>query len=142
MDQKIKDKIAEQYGPIKLNRGRWFIIADALDKGAPHELWHLCDPRFKEDLDFATYQTCSWYDDRPITPNWRCSCNKIPPDSIVAVWCLLEPDHTSECIQEALKFNIEDELQDAADEYAMAIWGPMEEESWDYMHDIGDLLGS
>ncbi len=139
MDEKIKERITEQYGPIKLIRGRWFIIANTLDFGPeyPHELWHLCDMKWPEDMNCAEYQTKSWYDDRPIKASWKCVCGATPPDTIVAVWCLLEPEYTSEAIKEAM---IEPEPSDDDDEPYSFRMDDMDSESWDYMHDIGDYF--
>jgi hypothetical protein len=99
----LDEFIKEAYGTVKLKRGRWYIIQE---DECGHGLWHQCAKGI-QDLDFATYVTYSSYKDMPVKPSWKCSCNAIPPDSIVAVWCLLEPENTSEQVQEALAYDHE-----------------------------------
>jgi hypothetical protein len=67
-----------------------------------HELWHQCE-KDSWEMEVAAYFAFSEFGNRPIIPKWRCEiCFAQPPDSIVAVWALLEPDTTSEEVQEVL----------------------------------------
>ncbi len=101
LEQVIKD----EYGVVKLKRGRYYIIkAEHEDH---HELWHQCD-KDSTLLDIVTYETTSEHTYLPIKPGWRCMCGMRPPESIVGVWCLLEPDYTSEEVQSEL--NKDDEI--------------------------------
>jgi len=101
-----KEYIKEEYGDVKLKRGRWRVLLHEYDDY--HDLWHQCD---KDDWDMydSEYMTnvqndVSYTGVRKIKPNWHCvNCFAVPPPSVITVWCLLEPDYTSEHVQFALE---------------------------------------
>lgn len=96
----FEERITERYGPIKLKRGRWYLIDQAeIQEG--YELWHQCEKGLTH-LELVDYKVLSDYDSKNLKPSWRCSCNAQPPDSIVTVWCLMEPEKTSEIVQDEL----------------------------------------
>jgi hypothetical protein len=99
--------VEEGYGPQKLKRGRWRICFH--DDDCFHDLWHQCEKDNWDmyDSEYMTSVPCdvSFTGIRKINPNWHCtSCFAVPPASIMAVWCLLEPDYTSEKVQEAISY--------------------------------------
>ena len=99
----IDEYLDAEYGKTKFKKGRWRILAPDAIKSDTHELWHQCD-KASWDMEMVGYCVYSEYAERPVIPKWRCEiCFKSPPDSIVAVWALLEPDATSTEIQEVLK---------------------------------------
>jgi hypothetical protein len=102
--------IEDGYGPQKLKRGRWRICIHEDDDF--HDLWHQCDKDNWDmfDSEYMTSVPCdvSYTGIRKIKPNWHCQdCFAVPPASIVTVWCLLEPDYTSEHVQEAVSYQID-----------------------------------
>ena len=139
--------IGNDYGEIKMRRGRWFMIKSVGE--AVHELWHQCDKKNYYDLDYATYQVRSYSTERPIIPNWRCGCGSIPPDSIVTCWRLLEPEHTCTEIEEALKYDKE-WAKEAAPDGRDDLWEVMYQQYNEWVlqqeshmiYDIGDFIGS
>lgn len=101
--------IEANYGTQKLKRGRWRIILyGGHDPDEVHDLWHQCS---KTGWDMYTVEyVTEAYDDRSLSgyrkikPNWHCRyCFAVPPASIVTVWCLLEPDRTSEEVIDTLQ---------------------------------------
>jgi len=120
--------ITDQYGDIKFKRGRWYILETGVDDWM-NELWHRCE---KDDWELESCRYFAWsnYADRRIMPKWRCEvCSASPPDSIVTVWCLLEPDMTSEEVIEALKSAEEAEKAFAEELETYSGWGDMHLES-------------
>jgi hypothetical protein len=114
-----KEYIDTEYGEQKLKRGRWYILMSETDNA--HSLWHQCE-KDRWEMEEAEYSDYSEYADRPIQPKWRCAqCASAPPDSIVAVWCLMEPDMTSELVQEVINNPTLDAIaQENEEEFAMA----------------------
>jgi len=99
----IEDYLNEEYGKVKIKKGRWFILQTHGEDGL-HELWHQCEKK-DWDLDYVEYKAFSDWTHKPVIPNWVCSgCGAHPPDSIVTIWCLLEPEHTSEVVQTELSY--------------------------------------
>lgn len=120
--------IEDEYGEQKLKKGRWRILKHT-DGSEFHCLWHQCE---KEDWEMAEvcYSNYSEWSDQAILPKWRCGgCGATPPDSIVTLWCLLEPDFTTEIVQEALEvYEIEDEytmLPNWDDQLTLDTWNMM-----------------
>lgn len=101
--------IEDQFGDEKLKRGRWRILKHT-DGEQFHCLWHQCEKDHWE-MSEVCYSNYSEWADMAILPKWRCGgCNAQPPESIVTLWCLLEPDLTTEIVQEALAvYDIEEE---------------------------------
>jgi hypothetical protein len=148
----IDEYLEAEYGKTKLKRGRWrILLADGSDKG--HELWHQCS---KEDWDLDIVQFIAWSElsNRPVKPRWRCEgCWSIPPESIVTVFTLMEPDGASYEIRDALEDAerrrklkedpdyVDNSLDDELEAYAG--WGgPNNMLLTDRpMWDIGDILG-
>jgi hypothetical protein len=105
-----KEFVEAEYGTQKLKRGRWRLCIHEDDDF--HDLWHQCE---KENWDMydSEYMTSvpsdvSYTGTRKIKPNWHCqNCFAVPPASIVTVWCLMEPDYTSEHVQEAIQYQYE-----------------------------------
>lgn len=105
-----EEYIEDDYGTIKFKRGRWYILKSDLSE--EHLLWHQCE-KDDWDLEEVAYTDYSEYADKPIIAKWRCAqCASAPPDSIVAVWCLMEPDFTSEQVQECINYPSDEEEMD------------------------------
>ncbi|KKN92463.1 hypothetical protein LCGC14_0209540 [marine sediment metagenome] len=99
--------IETEYGAEKLKRGRWRIL-QYHNRFTTHGLWHQCE-KTEWDMYLCEYRADIGSDfsingTRKIKPNWHCeNCFAVPPASIVAVWCLLEPDNTSLEVSEVLE---------------------------------------
>jgi hypothetical protein len=110
--------IEKEYGDEKLKRGRWRVIQYSVHHSdvGEHGLWHQCE-KTEWEMYLCEYRAdvgsdSSFNGTRKIKPNWHCeNCFAVPPASIVAVWCLLEPDVTSAEVSTALKLraDIDDE---------------------------------
>jgi hypothetical protein len=98
--------IKKEYGAEKLKRGRWRVLEYEIESG--HGLWHQCE-KTEWEMYLCEYRADIGSDisingTRKIKPNWHCeNCFAVPPASIVGVWCLLEPDRTSEEVSSALE---------------------------------------
>jgi hypothetical protein len=98
----MEEYITNTYGDIKLKRGRWYVLGPG-GHIENHELWHRCQ-KDSWELEMCNYFVYSDFAERPVKPGWRCEvCFAAPPNTIVAVWALLEPERTSEEVQDALE---------------------------------------
>ena len=90
--------LAKEPPEFKFSRGRWYIFKD---EDMTHNLYHLCDKAVQE-LHGVEYVVPEYINKtRRRSPGWMClNCDKKAPDSIVAVYCLLEPDKSSSMVQE------------------------------------------
>ncbi len=137
----MKEYIDDSYGKVKLKRGRYFIIQGHPGRGISdpeieHELWHQCSKESWEDLAVVSYSCFSEYAAKPIIPKWRCEiCKASPPDSIVAVWALLEPDATSEEVQETLKEEEEQKRFELEKDDPMWLKDAYATSQWDWLDD-------
>jgi hypothetical protein len=123
-----KEFIDAEYGTQALKRGRWYITKH--DDDCFYDLWHQCEKGNWDmyDSEYMTSVPCdaSYTGVRKIKPNWHCqNCFAVPPASIMTVWCLMEPDFTSEKVQEAISY--QDDIDN--DKYGLAA-GPIGMGDW------------
>ena len=93
--------LAKEPPEFKFSKGRWYIFKD---EDWSHNLYHLCNKE-SQDLNGVEYFVPEQINkSRRSSPRWMClNCVKKAPDSIVTVFCLLEPDRSSSMVQEALR---------------------------------------
>ncbi len=69
------------------------------------------------EVDYSNWSDLA---DREMIPGWRCrDCGASPPETIVGLWCLMEPDWTSEMVQHVINNPDREEEDDILREWGM-----------------------